>query len=68
MVGMTSRSACDNPVYSDFVEDRHISVCSCDLHVSGQPLYIMMYPCRDLAVSLNVVSYLSNFPVKSAST
>ena len=65
---MTSRSACDNPVYSDSVEDRHISVCGCDFQFTGHHLYMTMYPCLDLAVSLDIVSCLSKLLVNSVFT
>ena len=38
-------------MYSLSVDESAISVCSWDFQLTGQPAYIMMYPCLDLAVS-----------------
>ena len=60
---------CDKPVYSLSVLLRHTSVWSCEFHTIGYPLYLIMYPRRDLVLSQPLsTSFASQLPTKSALT
>ena len=56
MRGMNSLSACDSPVYSDYVDDRKISVFSLDYQLTGHSFYITMYLCLGCDMSPFVIS------------
>ena len=68
MMGITSRIAWGSPVYSKSVLNNEISVCNWYYHTKGNPSYITMYPCLDLAVSLSKDFYWYQLLSKSAST
>ena len=68
IMGMVSRGAYDNPVYSISVEDEAYYVCSRDFFRSGHPAYIMIRPCPDMEVSGSSASFGYQLPVKYAST
>ena len=68
IIGITPLKAYDSTVYYDSVLDNMISVCNWYFHTKGHPVYIIIQPYLDHAVSFSNDSYLSHFPVKSAST
>ncbi len=67
MIGMVAWSAVDKPMNLLSVELSAISVWSCDAQRIGQPVYMMMYPCLDWAVSQDLASEWFQLPEKLAS-
>ena len=68
MIGMASLYAYGSPVYSASMVERATSVANLLFHTTGHPLYQMMKPYREQAVSLSCVSLGSQLPAKSEST
>ena len=68
IIGISSLSTYDIPVYYDSVLDSMISVFNWYFHTKGHLSYIIMHPCLDSAVSLYNDSYLSQLPENLAST
>ena len=68
IIGIASLREYDRPVYPISVLNSAIPVCIWYFQMMGHLWYDTMHPCRDLAVSRSHASFLSQLPVKSAST
>jgi hypothetical protein len=67
-IGMRSRMAWDNAMYSASVVDKAIYVCSFDAQSTGHPQNVITYPILDFIVlEFSATSGFHN-PAKSAST
>jgi hypothetical protein len=67
-IGIRSRMAWDNAMYSDSVVDKEISVCSFDAQSTGHPQKVMTYPVLYFNVVGSCASSGFHNPAKSAST
>jgi hypothetical protein len=68
LIGMRSRIARDNAMYSASVVDKAIYVCSFDAQSTGHPQKVMTYPVLDFNVVGSCASSGFHKPAKSAST
>ena len=65
IIGIASRNACDSAQYSASVVLRDISTWIWDFQHIGHPAYVMIYPCRDRAISTSSLSSRVQLPEKS---